>query len=44
LIPRKESRRRQGNDAYGPYMTVEISPKFDRRMEVIDADPFAGFI
>ena len=33
----------KGNGVSGPYMTIEISPGFERRVEVIDADPFAGF-
>ena len=34
----------KGNGVYGPFMTIEISPRFERRAEVIDADPFPGFI
>ena len=34
----------KGNGVYGPYMTIEISPKFERRVETTAADPFAGFI
>ena len=29
------------NGVYGPFMSIEISPRFERRVEVIDADPFA---
>ena len=32
------------NGMYGPYMTIEISPKFEKRAKVSDADPFAGLI
>lgn len=34
----------KGNGVHGPYMTIEISPRYERRVEVIDADPFAGFL
>ena len=34
----------KGNGVYGPYMTIEISPRFERRAEIIDANPLEGFI
>jgi hypothetical protein len=34
----------KGNGVYGPYMTIEIPLRYERRMEMIDTDPFAGFI
>jgi hypothetical protein len=34
----------KGNNAYSPFMAIDIFPRFERRVEVIDADPFAGFI
>jgi hypothetical protein len=34
----------KGNGVYGPYMTIEISPEFEKRVETTAADPFAGFI
>ncbi len=33
----------KGNGAYGPFMTIEISPRFEKRLTSRDPDPFANF-
>jgi hypothetical protein len=33
-----------GNGAYGPYMTIEISPRFEKRLASDTSDPFADFV
>jgi hypothetical protein len=34
----------KGNGVYGPYMTIEISPRFEKRLAPDDSDPFADFV
>jgi hypothetical protein len=34
----------KGNGAYGPYMTIEISPRFEKRLASDTSDPFADFV
>jgi hypothetical protein len=29
---------------FGPHMTIEISPRYERRDEPIDSDPFSDFV
>jgi hypothetical protein len=34
----------KGNDVYGPFMTIEISPRFEKRLASHNSDPFADFV
>jgi hypothetical protein len=33
----------KGNGVYGPFMTIEISPRFEKRLESHNSDPFPDF-
>jgi hypothetical protein len=33
----------KGNGAYGPYMTIEVSPRFEKQLASQNSDPFAAF-